>query len=883
MRLRLKFFTLFLSAVFLIGSVSAVFEIGNLSHSIEKSYAPSEYIRGWINFSLNNELSTSKFKTDFGDSISLIDFLELNDANYVCNPLDCETNYRADGAGGNQKVFDLNNGDSEILGFKISGNFEDISGFSLDISSSAAGSTKPPLYIDILDDGINEWQAYSPSGGFGPETKGCYENGLAENVALITQTKYCENISIPASPNVKIGANVIKESGNGAVAFELSIYNENSEGFCEASASETGFVACVPDDFKIAEKQDFFVCISTLNPEDDGKYSINYEENNACGFSGVSSNKFDFNIFAQQGGYSPIGIFTLNNDEVEKSGIFEGEIEPYIKNYIRERFNNNCTSDCIIPIKFISGKDAQNMTLSNLDVSYDAGISRVTNKIYGIISEPAKIGSGFQKVNLDLVEFSVPGDFGEHEFSLELGEYRLFSEKINIEKVPSIISLTPRTTAAALPTIFKVNAVSNSGANISKYDWDFGDGKPETTAKNTFTHTFGSTGIFNVSVIVEDEDGLSSSKIFSIAVEAPIDAVKKSIERKLEFLKNINGQIDNFPLFYQDSLKSVLGLENMEAEATEIQKLYDSASTNENESYYIKLMERLTVLEIPKSVRASKSADSLSFYPKKENINLEILREIAGGNYSAGDEEKYINAVLAWNHENTKAKITFKELSEDYEDHSNVILNVFKIDTETFSGNTQYFILKKMQNVKFKEDYSERELSGYIYILLTDSKKTIEFSTTDDVDFFNLPLFISPEINKLQIIKGVSYEEEKLSKWVIFVLILILLLFLAFLAYIILHGWYKRKYENYLFKNRNDLYNLISYIENAKKKGLEENEMKKRLKKSGWNSEQINYVIKKYLGKRTGMFEIPIGKILNFFKKNDYNKPGSGAVPIRVK
>ena len=39
------------------------------------------------------------------------------------------------------------------------------------------------------------------------------------------------------------------------------------------------------------------------------------------------------------------------------------------------------------------------------------------------------------------------------------------------------------------------------------------------------------------------------------------------------------------------------------------------------------------------------------------------------------------------------------------------------------------------------------------------------------------------------------------------------------------------------------------------------------LKKSGWKSEQINYIMKKYYGKRTGMPEIPVGKILEKLKK----------------
>ena len=99
-----------------------------------------------------------------------------------------------------------------------------------------------------------------------------------------------------------------------------------------------------------------------------------------------------------------------------------------------------------------------------------------------------------------------------------------------------------------------------------------------------------------------------------------------------------------------------------------------------------------------------------------------------------------------------------------------------------------------------------------------------------------------------------------------------LVLFIGFIAYIILQEWYRRKYEDYLFKNRNSLYNLISYIEGVKKKGVKNEEISKQLKKSGWNSEQITYIMKKYAGERTGMFEIPVNKILDFFKKKQNNK-----------
>ena len=54
------------------------------------------------------------------------------------------------------------------------------------------------------------------------------------------------------------------------------------------------------------------------------------------------------------------------------------------------------------------------------------------------------------------------------------------------------------------------------------------------------------------------------------------------------------------------------------------------------------------------------------------------------------------------------------------------------------------------------------------------------------------------------------------------------------------------------------MYNLITFIEAQKKLNASDSEIVKKLRGSGWSTEQINYVIRKYVGKRTGMVEIPI-------------------------
>jgi len=88
-----------------------------------------------------------------------------------------------------------------------------------------------------------------------------------------------------------------------------------------------------------------------------------------------------------------------------------------------------------------------------------------------------------------------------------------------------------------------------------------------------------------------------------------------------------------------------------------------------------------------------------------------------------------------------------------------------------------------------------------------------------------------------------------------FIFILFFLVLFGVGVYIILQEWYKKRYEKYLFKKKNDLYNLMIYITERRKKGLSNKELYSKLKKSGWGSEQVNYVLRKHSGKRTGMFD----------------------------
>ena len=182
------------------------------------------------------------------------------------------------------------------------------------------------------------------------------------------------------------------------------------------------------------------------------------------------------------------------------------------------------------------------------------------------------------------------------------------------------------------------------------------------------------------------------------------------------------------------------------------------------------------------------------------------------------------------------------------------------------------------------KNYGEKTEKDYVYIISTGNEK-ITFLTTSDIDFIELPVFMSPPLTKLNVVvssgvcnnngvcdDGENWKNCKDCSASLTILWIILGIFIIGLAgYIGLQIWYKRQYENHLFKDRNSLYNIVNYINQAKDRGIENNQIKQSLKKAGWGGEQVDYALKKYHGKRTGMWEIQnIFKI--FSRKKDEGK-----------
>ncbi len=862
-------------------------QVGNPSSLISEKYPLDSHLTGWINISLNNEPADSLFQTSLGDQVSLIDLIKQNELKgtlaYSCLPLDCKSDYSAAGSGEDSKTFSLSPGESQVIGLKFGGNVGDTSfmnarDFNISIMSDAPESTSKQLFIDVLDDNNKEWQSYKSSGNFYNEDSGCYNSPMG--TIDITTTIFCEKITLPEAPKVEIGAYIIN-SLNPSASFTMSIDNKNGKSAtCPISAFQGGRIGCVPN-FKIDASGDYFVCIKATSSVDEFKYKINSQSNNnnTCGYATDATHPRDFEVFAKPAKFNSIGSFVLNNTEVLASGNSNTNLESEIENYISNKYNRDCTKNCIVPIRIISGKNQQQqLTVSGINMRYTLGgvTTNGINKIYNITSIPAKVTSGFIIMNLDYANFSLPKTFGSSNLSLTFGGTQIFSQNIEIEKIPQIVSINPMTIIAGLPTHFsaEIKTFDSNSTKITNYEWRFGNDTVKTLL-NDALYTFNKIGTSVITLIITDSNQHTSTNSFNVYISTPKIAVNSLLKKDFDNLKNIKSLIENFSLFEQDSLKTILNFNKLESTLSDVQQKNATAISDQD---YINIMPQLVNLTIPSSIEITKSVDSLLFFPSKKNINLNILKKISGGDYG-GQESQYADSILAWNLNNVQTRLSSRGFTATYEKNDKEILNTFELKIgESQEVKGAYLIIPKFENIKFKQDYSQKENEGYVYIQLNGGEDII-FSTSEKADFLNFPAFISPPISRLSIQKAPLLDTEKISKQTLIILVTLLVTFIGFIIYLALQQWYKRKYENFLFKNRNDLYNIVSYIQNMKKQGIEDSKVASGLKKSGWSSEQVDYIMKKYYGRMTGMLEIPIDKIINLFKKKSVKYPPRGLPP----
>ena len=867
--------------------VIAGVELGNISHKIDKSYTSSEALRGWINISIDNVKSDSLI-TAFNSNITLKEFLDKNMADYSCYPLDCKPTYTTLNELLTSKSYALQSISSTLFGLKLTEPVTGISNFQMNILTDADDSCINPLKIDLLDDNTIDWQVTEISDEECPisEPYGCYKSSDRESSVNVGLNRLCEEINLPAASGYKIGANIKRIDGAvGHAVFSLTLDIGEGEA-CTITTNE--LEPTINCKIELAEPYiggNGTVCV-VANANSQNKYTIDFEDNETCGYvldeNDVRLGDHDYEVFAKPLKYKAPSSINISPEIFDESVNINGLINAYLQ----AKYSGNCSSEssCIVPIRIFSGTD-QDVDVTEILIDYDTGgqnpLGSDTSGFYDLESAASLISSEF--LNLDLLEgnFLTPETFGRKNLVIDIAGTTI-SEKINITRVPKIIRLHPKEVGLLVPTTFIVfldQPIVNS-SNLT-FSWDFGDGTVKTTKKNYVEYTYNQNKTYTLTINVSNNEG-TTRKEFLIPVRATYEVINNTIMEYKKRIKIVKNSLIVYPDFVKDEINEIKNIDDLKSLINRIESEFKDAYTDE----YVGILKRLNDLKVPTRLYVSFEIKSIEFIQNRDRFDSSNLAGFAALSMeSSRSNEEYYDAINNWLSSNMDVFLSSKTYTFSYDQGDEDIFSNMIIEFKPKTNLDEFFMIIPGDDSKIKFKSSERDAervidAGYgLRLSNLESGKSykIELIYPEKITPLNPPVYFSPDFRFLEFeAEAPSCNNDgKCDKkdgentkncradckpWKLTGLFLAVLFLVTFVIYILLQEWYKRNYENSLFKNKNQLFNLLTFMSNARRQGMTKSQIFAKLRTSGWSLEKLNYAWKKLNGQRTGMFEIPILK-----------------------
>jgi hypothetical protein len=867
-----------IASVFIVSAcASASFNYKN--NSLETIYSGGEIVRGTINISLTSEPASSAFTSNFDGSTTLIDLLKNNsfseNIDYTCTFPNCITGYKVKSS---VSSLGLDEDTPQVIGFKITGNGDvKVTSIKFLLTSDVGASCSRQILIDVLDKNESFIQSNKNSGvACAEQNKGCFDDGLGSYLSVdLTLLPYCEKMTLNPAPAYQIGAVVINGTKTTNLTMQLYDSKGNDTGDfladCKLPKNTQGTesVGCVVN-YTVSREKNYFVCIYAK--DDDSGYQVRAEkESPVCGTdtNGPPFN-IDYELFATPLAFDTIGTLEINESlffaQNENNEYNDGSLIGYVNQYLTDRYQNNCSNGCIIPFKI----EGVHQTL-NLDASSDgygirymlgSGSTRYPElTIYRLESEESKITTPkYLNVEVEKAGIKIPLTSNATKLYLYLGGQPILPNPLSISVSPSFdFDITPKIVLIGPETEFQAILP----ATIIHSSWNFGDGTTAESTSKFATHRYVEAKAegYKVEVELTRSDGRIARRTFDLSMGGLNESATKLVNEYNYRINNITAEIAAFPGSLGQQVERVLDLKNTNLSFGKVKYDLKNATTDED---YSAVIEDTLKLDIPYSIVSKEEGNSMPASIGFGNINTNPIEQISDKTIDSSEKREQLKqSIISWMESNYGANIDYKiifKYAEKSDKTGEVLLTYVKI-TATKKGTSDYpaylIIDYPKDSMKFAQNYSEKSVGSATYIPVGDST-TIEFVVDDAIKIAELGIYVSPEVNNLPGFESYGIVQKAGFNWGRFSLWLGILLIIAFAAYIALQEWYKRNYESSLFKNPNDLYNVINFIHNSRKSGMSDSEIEKKLKSSGWKGEQISYAFKKIDGKRTGMWEIPI-------------------------
>ena len=848
--------------------ISADFNYKN--NSIRTEYLAGEKISGKFNISFSSQNAVSMLTSNFEGNVTLKEFLNRNNltkgGHYNCSTTNCLEGYAA---GNSISSFSLN-GD-KMIGIKLTGDVSEIISAKFGVQSNNEPSCSAQLNIDILANNENlivndQYNNVVCS----PKDYGCFNSSANLGEVFITSNALCENISLQAGPAYSLGAKV-KKSTNGKSGELRMELHDVEDGFLDdctlPTPSQSGFndLECTIN-YSSPIQKNYYACIvgdASESEVADGSgpdYKIRTEQNGKiCGSDefGVKSNR-DYEI-------SAANMQSMSFNRIIDDAYFDSKFNVYLRDYIYTYLEDSyeigsngikCNAGCIIPIKISGGN--QNIGLNNIQIRYKDGINLIEeNLIYELTTQIPTINTKNILLELSLADFRIPVGSIKEDFRLYIDGNLIFRKDIKIEKSFDF-DITPKSVLVGRKTDFQILY----SKNISKSTWTFGNGSSVESNGKFVSYTFNNDGIFDVEVTIKGTDNSTSRKVFEVIVGDAKKSANLSISESRVKLVNITKEINSYPPYIKKEIEKQVNPVEINASLNVLEKKFNEAR---NDSEYVSIINSISGLGIPNKISKSVTG-TLPIGIGFENIDVSYIEEITGR--EANNTEELEALIIGWNDKNYETNVDFEVISASTDNGRKALLSkfTFRITKVGDSTSEDYFLINyPYDKIKLAEDYKARGVgNGAGSAVPLEGSKNIEFIIPEELTVSDLGAYISPEITKFSIddreicAEGECPGQEFPLIW--FIILLIILLIVTLVVYIVLQEWYKKNYERHLFRNPDELYNLINFIYNGRSGDLDNGEIKAKLTNNGWKGEKISYAFRKIDGKRTGMWEIPLFK-----------------------
>jgi PKD repeat protein len=868
--------------VMLIGFACASISVNDFI--LEEDYSPFDLIKGEMNVTIIDEPLNSEWSSNLdvkeNEDISLKDFLENNGADYSCLPSDCSNDFTSSSSATSKNVA-LGIGDEAYVGFVLTGDDIEVSGLSFGLESNFAAGSSIPLKIEFFGNGTWTYDDFSDE--YAPASYGCYDRTEGVADVPIRSAKYCEKIYLPETNSMEIGA-IVNQDDNKSLKME--VYMDLSDpvvASCvfDAESEESCRVDATSGDGGIYSSGDYYICVGALTGQTTDYLLFSENAGANCGYippEGEEESVKDYGIFAKSAKYNAASddIAIGSADFVE----FAAQADSLI--HSKTGGDRDCSEGCILPLK-ITGVQ-QNLKIKDLVLDYkDGGEDKSSmTLIYDLNEIPAEVDySGI--LYLEMLGFKI---VDENIFRLSFNGVKVLNGSVSVLPAPIIQSVSPTNPPAGFPVTFYAGVDFDGSGDLS-YKWDFGDGKIGTSIGNSIVHTYGVIKNYTLELEVSAGGNLSTTRSFEISAVSPEVALNLSLDKKTKDLEESIKNINTFPIWYQEVLERVVGIQFYQDELTRLTSSYKKAFSDDD---FVDVAKELYTLNFPTAVFVG-SQGTMPLFTDLNDIDANPVQTIAGGG-SGEDLAGYKNPILRWQDENIISTIGLKSIYVTKENGDRVgVLNVYLIDVDSSADEESYFvIMRERADLTFRETSFRSTKAGSSTVITVDAGQKMAF------EFFyenvsDAVMFVSPRLSSLvleapidktcnhnKVCEPANGENTKTCRddckpvgglifWMIMAFVFVLIL------YTVLQIWYKSRYEKFLFSDRRHLYNVVMFISNARAQGREDEKIEELLEKAGWTGEQVRYAMRKSKGQRTGMYEIiPVEKLFAWRRNSKARK-----------